>query len=787
MLYFKVNNFITLKLENNETIIYVNGKRFNQCKFLMLNISYDRITGFNDIESIDEVASKLDKSLENKELKIPPEVEFWGHCSNLQVWAENNYNTRLLHSNIAFPLLKKLTEVGDSIAKRVFGEEIAKRYESGYLPVIRYLLLGRYLLHLPDEYLLDISRKKDSKFVKLLFELLEYNVFEDRQFLHNYNKELALKYFSKIISVIDEKSLQKLIDKIKKDKVYLKELTTEIYKKNIKIHPIISYLIMDLMNLTSIEPHHYLALLKSLKYIADKGNLNAGEFLKKEIVKRIKTNNIFIIYSLIHDNLLKILDRDTLSPLLFSSDLIRIMKEKFSHVFLFSILLSLNELSYLKAKDIFNQYIVKCETKDEPNIFGSIVESIQRSKDEFRSLLKPEIKETKILDNLVLFDQQDLKLSLNNFKILENLLLFSESPFVKYRATELLIQYFPIEAKLLIPYAIHNNKSIYYFKNIIKFLESKDNQYSKEILKEVSKRLGFIYDLHPDDAKFFFEWHYPLWNPRFKEIEYNREDRARFNFQIYPDGIENSPYSVRKGHITGIALYGSMPELIGSLKKLKYLYIHSYNIKELPKSMANLYELRTLYIDECNIKSLPNFLASLPKLKRLALVSAELTEIPDWVYNLANQKHYTQKYINEGVIPSEAQFLGLVSILLGRHTNKIDSFEQIDHNYAQYYKIDDNGHITGIFITYPEGPFIGVIPKQIKNLEYLEELYLFNQNIKIIPKEIVKLKSLRILKLINNPLIEIPNFIMNLSSSSKLEIEDKLHGFCSFKWEKEDI
>ncbi len=787
MLNFKVNNFITLKLENHETIIYVNSKRFNQCKFLMLNISYDRITAFNDIESIDEVASKLDKSLENKELKIPPEVEFWGHCSNLQVWAENNYNTRLLHSNIAFPLLKKLTEVGDSIAKRVFGEEIAKRYESGYLPVIRYLLLGRYLLHLPDEYLLDISRKKDSKFVKLLFELLEYNAFEDRQFLHNYNKELALKYFSKIISVIDEKSLQKLIDKIKKDKVYLKELTTEIYKKNIKIHPIISILIMDLMNLTSIEPHHYLALLKSLKYIADKGNLNAGEFLKKEIVKRIKTNNIFIIYSLIHDNLLKILDRDTLSPLLFSSDLIRIMKEKFSHVFLFSIILSLNELGYLKAKDIFNQYIIKFEKKDDPNIFGSIVESIQRSKDEFRSLLKPEIKETEILDNLVLSDRQNLRLNLNNFKILENLLLFSESPFVKYRATELLIQYFPIEAKLLINYAIHNNKSIYYFKNIIKFLESKDNQYSNEMLKEVSKRLGFIYDLYPDDAKFFFKWHYPLWNPRIKEIEYNREDRARFNFQIYPDRIEKAPYSVRNGHITGIALYGSMPELIGSLKKLKYLYIHSYNIKELPKSMANLYELRTLHIDGCNIKSLPNFLASLPKLKRLALISAELTEIPDWVYNLANQKHYTQKYIKEGVIPYEAQFLGLVSILLGRHTNKIDSFEQIVHNYAQYYKIDDNGHITGIFITYPEGPFIGVIPKQINNLEYLEELYLFNQNIKIIPKEIVKLKSLRILKLINNPLIEIPNFIMNLSSSGKLEIEDKLHGFCSFKWEKEDI
>ncbi len=51
---------------------------------------------------------------------ILPIKEFWGHCSNLQAWAEYGYDTRLLHPNLAFPLLEKLATVGDPIAKKVF-------------------------------------------------------------------------------------------------------------------------------------------------------------------------------------------------------------------------------------------------------------------------------------------------------------------------------------------------------------------------------------------------------------------------------------------------------------------------------------------------------------------------------------------------------------------------------------------------------------------------------------------------------------------------------------------
>ena len=151
MTEFKINKFITLKLEKGKTNIYINGVLFNQCKYIIARKKISEVKDLLKIESIDELTENLDHSLENIEpqfLDIPVETQFWVHCSNLQVWAENNYDTRLSHSNLAFPLLKKLTEVGDPIAIRIFKEEIAKRFASNYPSVINFLSEKGY-----DKYL----------------------------------------------------------------------------------------------------------------------------------------------------------------------------------------------------------------------------------------------------------------------------------------------------------------------------------------------------------------------------------------------------------------------------------------------------------------------------------------------------------------------------------------------------------------------------------------------------------------------------------------------------------
>ncbi len=111
---------------------------------------------FDHIKSIDDAAELLSDSVREKSVytkEIPPKTEFWAHCSNLQAWYENDYDTRLIHYSLAFHLLKELTHAGDPTAKRVFKEEIAKRYANGIPTVREYLKIEGFLSHLSDEEL----------------------------------------------------------------------------------------------------------------------------------------------------------------------------------------------------------------------------------------------------------------------------------------------------------------------------------------------------------------------------------------------------------------------------------------------------------------------------------------------------------------------------------------------------------------------------------------------------------------------------------------------------------
>jgi len=213
---FHINEFLTVRLEEPftpratryQTVIYVGGRYFRQCKFLLLDIPIDKVSSLDEIDSIDEAAEKLDKSqepVEGYEPRIPPEVEFWGHCSNLQVWYENDYDTRLLHSNLAFPLLKRLTDAGDPLAKRVFKEEIAKRLAKGYKPAIEYLRQENYLRFLNhQEILFALLDPKEAEIIveleqKINFEIeVEFEIHESKpNYLIPKRKHVELIYLDK--------------------------------------------------------------------------------------------------------------------------------------------------------------------------------------------------------------------------------------------------------------------------------------------------------------------------------------------------------------------------------------------------------------------------------------------------------------------------------------------------------------------------------------------------------------------------------------------------------------
>lgn len=182
-LKFEVNEYITIKLEKENVNIYVGGELFNQCKYILINKTIDELIDLDSINSIDELAENLDHSLERIEpelIDIPIETQFWVHCSNLQAWYENKYDTRLLHSNLSFPLLKILTESGDKLAKKVFKEEIAKRYKDGNWSTKNYLIKEKYLSYLSYEELLygildteeALILESISKYTSVIYEVV---------------------------------------------------------------------------------------------------------------------------------------------------------------------------------------------------------------------------------------------------------------------------------------------------------------------------------------------------------------------------------------------------------------------------------------------------------------------------------------------------------------------------------------------------------------------------------------------------------------------------------------
>ncbi|MFW9973632.1 MAG: hypothetical protein ACFFDF_25860 [Candidatus Odinarchaeota archaeon] len=164
---FKINEHLTLKLEEGKTNIYVNGTLFHQCKFLLINTPIKEIDNLNDIKSIDDAAELLDLSLGNDIYKydIPPEAEFWGHCSNLQVWYEYNYDLRLIHSNLAFPLLQRLTDAGDPLAAIRFKEELVKRLRK-YPEMMPYYFFRGYIEYLTKEEIQELRQVQSLENVK---------------------------------------------------------------------------------------------------------------------------------------------------------------------------------------------------------------------------------------------------------------------------------------------------------------------------------------------------------------------------------------------------------------------------------------------------------------------------------------------------------------------------------------------------------------------------------------------------------------------------------------------
>ncbi len=240
---YKINQSLKLKLEGGRTNIYVNNRLFRQCMYLLINIPVNKIRDYDEINSIDEVASKLDRTMERDHGKVPSETEFWGHCSNIQAWAENNYDTRILHRNLAFPLLKALSDAGDPVARQKFKEEIAIRYATGHPTVITYLTQNGYLSYLTeDEFesmLLNIDFPSIDEYARKIIYFLK-NVEEPGSFKQI--KQLTTIFVNRFRFKYKYLIILKVVEKI--PKLLRQDFVELIFKKykNHRSFPLLKFL-----------------------------------------------------------------------------------------------------------------------------------------------------------------------------------------------------------------------------------------------------------------------------------------------------------------------------------------------------------------------------------------------------------------------------------------------------------------------------------------------------------------------------------------------------------------
>lgn len=209
-LSFRINEYLTLKWEDGAARIYIGGKKFElYCKPLIISvdIDHDHFDGHSleDIErSIKDNFSNegLDKEEYDNEILKSVSVEeiFWGHCSNLQAWADDNYNTEIIHVNLAFPLLNKLKMAGDPVAKHVYKKELIKKITSYNETVATYVLAQGWLADLTVEettMYFDELKARDFKFSEaqaLIIICNKINQMDDPEYLKR-----GIKYALKIL------------------------------------------------------------------------------------------------------------------------------------------------------------------------------------------------------------------------------------------------------------------------------------------------------------------------------------------------------------------------------------------------------------------------------------------------------------------------------------------------------------------------------------------------------------------------------------------------------------
>nr|MDO8109657.1 hypothetical protein [Candidatus Sigynarchaeota archaeon] len=302
---FFINDHLSLQRIGNQTGIFVDGMPFSICKHLVINIPEDQVQQYDAASSMDEIIdiSKKSSDSDNEDEIFAYDLnlkdEFWGHCSNLQAWVDNGYDTHLLASNLAFPLLKALADMGDKAAENALKGELVARIRSGYQPTIRFLALQGFFRYLSPGDVKELGIEKNVQecyaclfSAEVLDEVLEITYKNSEKELDS-NLEHFLDHVFINVDLLMERT------GVKPDT----EIIQELYENLLKTHGFYDlHLIFETTSIFQIIAKKYgslptqKSLLRIYKLLFD-GNMIY------EIQNLVKWSNVYVPDDIIPDEL----------------------------------------------------------------------------------------------------------------------------------------------------------------------------------------------------------------------------------------------------------------------------------------------------------------------------------------------------------------------------------------------------------------------------------------------------------------------------------------------------
>ncbi|KKN61851.1 hypothetical protein LCGC14_0517830 [marine sediment metagenome] len=174
---FQVNKFISLKLIFEKSLIYICDELFLACNKVALSLAPSKFEEYSDFDDIDKIIDFYkSKFYPKEEVMITPEEEFWAHCSNMQAWVDNDYNTCILSKNLSFPILTELSKREIPYFKILFKEELITRIKKGGIKTLLFFLDEYYLNYLTEEDLFDgLLPIEEAEILKNISQLVPLN------------------------------------------------------------------------------------------------------------------------------------------------------------------------------------------------------------------------------------------------------------------------------------------------------------------------------------------------------------------------------------------------------------------------------------------------------------------------------------------------------------------------------------------------------------------------------------------------------------------------------------